>query len=525
MKLKLTFGLAALLVAGLVSCSKDEGNQINKEMQISVTAKAKEFADANETRTNISTGVGLWDVGVTERIGLFIWDENIKNRELTGTSANGLSIKFEGTLPHTPADGDYTAYAIYPYRAVPAQTGSTIPHLHARVELPAIQSPLLNSFDPRADIMYSESFTVSVAGLTAVNDISTNFTHAVAIVKVVFMDGELGGDILNETYGEPMTKFTLTNGNTAQLLTGRKDMSLIDGVFQNYTNAPASYSVSATYTAADNFVLNTTNAIYLCVYPGTLTSGSQLTFEAETENYTIKKVVTLGQNIPLPANKITTLNVKDATVTAKPQVQGQITAGWDMSVFATDSWGTSPMAISNNSATGVVTFGGLTKNNFANTGVSGTTFGWGTGGGSAALLNRQQDNTDAMNPNSYVTFTMQSTKEMSLSSLYLRLRFTRTACPNTSLQYRIGSGNYSEIENYAFVSSQPSGTANYNYTYDLTSTTALQNIAAGTTITFRIVPVAATWTTTGNWYISNYLTNNTTPWVGNALQINGSYLP
>ena len=310
MKLRLTLLLSAILCLGMFSCIKEELHitNDNEGLLITITAGATEYTEENETRTNISTGRGRWDIGVDEHIGLFMG--TVKNCKLSGRTADeGLTVKFSGNLGATLANGPYTAYAYYPHGTIAQE--ATDP-LYARVNLPAVQEPLLKSFDPKAHIMYANPFSVTIAGSAVVDNISANFNHAVAFIKVVF------SNIGAATNGEPITKFTLTNGNSEQYLTGRKDMNLATGAFKDYeaTGFQTPY-VTAVYNEADNFALNGVNAIYLCVYPGTLTGGTQLRFEAETDSYKIKKEITLSstEKVPLRPGHVTTMHISAPTIT------------------------------------------------------------------------------------------------------------------------------------------------------------------------------------------------------------------
>ena len=317
MKAKLLFGLSAILLLALTSCKKEEQADFKEKdgLLITITAGTKDYTDEHGTRTNISSGEGRWDIGVDEHIGFFMPTANVRNARLSGrTQDQGLSIKFSGNLGLTPANNTYAAYAYYPYGTLPQEASNP---LYARVNLPTVQEPLFNSFDPKADLMYAESFNVTIANSAAVDNISTSFNHAVAIVKVVFK-----GATLAAANGEPIRKFTLTNADAIQL-TGHKEMSLVDGTFQNYASADKTPYVTALYEESAGLVLNGTNAIYLCLYPGTLPLGTDLIFEAETENFKIKKSLTITtQNAPaggiaLPANKITLLTVNDPIVTPR----------------------------------------------------------------------------------------------------------------------------------------------------------------------------------------------------------------
>ncbi|MBO5882014.1 MAG: BACON domain-containing protein, partial [Alistipes sp.] len=60
---------------------------------------------------------------------------------------------------------------------------------------------------------------------------------------------------------------------------------------------------------AEPLAIDGDNAIYLIVYPQTLTADSELKFEASTEGYAIAKSITLPQDIELIGGAVNTLNV------------------------------------------------------------------------------------------------------------------------------------------------------------------------------------------------------------------------
>ena len=140
------------------------------------------------------------------------------------------------------------------------------------------------------------------------------------------------------------------------------------------------------------------------------------------------------------------------------------------------------------------TVGGMTR--AAGVGTGGTAAGsaW---GGSAWC---QTTATDAITNNQYVYFTMQATAgyTMSLTTWNECYRRSGTGPANGLLQYSINAGPYTDITTLAFTSTSTSGACLSSV--NLNSVAALQNVAAGNVITFRIVPYGAT-SSSGTWYI------------------------
>src|SRR5205814_5837580 len=77
-------------------------------------------------------------------------------------------------------------------------------------------------------------------------------------------------------------------------------------------------------------------------------------------------------------------------------------------------------------------------------------------------------------------------------------RHSSTGPINGSLQYQIGSGPFTEIAAFSYPSNTSSGGS--LSPMDLSAISALQNVGAGTNVTFRIVNWGGT-SSAGTWYI------------------------
>jgi hypothetical protein len=101
-----------------------------------------------------------------------------------------------------------------------------------------------------------------------------------------------------------------------------------------------------------------------------------------------------------------------------------------------------------------------------------------------------------------VTFSVAANTNhtISLSSLNLFYRRSGTGPSTGTLQYSLdGGSSYQSIGTFSFPTSTSGGAQ--HAPIDLSTTTALQNVAAGTPVKFRIVPSGGTNTTTGTWYV------------------------
>ena len=167
-------------------------------------------------------------------------------------------------------------------------------------------------------------------------------------------------------------------------------------------------------------------------------------------------------------------------------------AGWDASTLS--GYGPSPFAATT-SATNIIV-GGLTRGSGVTT--SGTAAGraWGGNGwidGSA---------TDAITNNRVVTFTVQASSGSSVSFGSISkfdYRRSNTGPSNGRLQYQVGPiDSFHDITDVSYSSTSSSGASIGSI--DLSGISALQNVAAGTVVTFRIVNWGGTGSA-GTWYI------------------------
>lgn len=199
---------------------------------------------------------------------------------------------------------------------------------------------------------------------------------------------------------------------------------------------------------------------------------------------------------------------------ANPAAYSGVLAGWDMNALpgGSGNFGASPFAPTTNapnvSVIGLVRGAGVTTSGFA------AARGW---GGSGFTSTSQSA---AISANQYVTCDITAASGYSISvsavSQFVYRRSSSGATTGT-LQYQIGSGAFNDLTNLSYASSATGGAA--LPAIDLSGISALQNVPAGTTITFRLVNYNAS-SSGGTWY----LYDQTTPGV-NDFEITGSLAP
>ena len=188
-----------------------------------------------------------------------------------------------------------------------------------------------------------------------------------------------------------------------------------------------------------------------------------------------------------------------------------VLAGWDVHSLAggSASFGASPLSATTADAN--LTVVGLTRGSGIST--SGTAAARGWGGTDWQTANAAA----AVTGNDVVTFsvTANSGYQVSLSAISkLDYRRSSTGPSSGVLQYKLGNGAYTDITTLSFTATASSGGSISSI--DLSSIPALQNVAAGTTVSFRIANYGGS-SSTGTWYI--YDVANTT---ADDLQISGT---
>jgi hypothetical protein len=180
-------------------------------------------------------------------------------------------------------------------------------------------------------------------------------------------------------------------------------------------------------------------------------------------------------------------------------LNAQLVVGWDMNGLS--AYGASPFAPSNTAAG--VTIGGLTRGAGVTTVNTAAANAWGGNGFDGATTEA-----GAITNNNFVTFTITpnvgSTLSLSNIAAY-NIRRSGTGPATGQWQYRINAGAFSNIGTPITWGGTTSATGNLQAAITLSSIPALQNVAGGTTITFRVV----TWSSpaagsTGTWYFNNF---------------------
>jgi hypothetical protein len=201
----------------------------------------------------------------------------------------------------------------------------------------------------------------------------------------------------------------------------------------------------------------------------------------------------------------TSSTVASATLTVTNQATSGTILAWN--VAGQSNFGTQGLA-AGTAATGVTNSTGLTRGSGVSTSGTAAANAW---GGS----NWASTSSAGISGGQYITFgmTVAAGHTLSLSSIDMNYRHSGTGPTNGLWQYQLNGGSWVTIADIAneFPSSSSSGAAMTEL--NLSGVGGLQNVAAGTTVTIRLVPYGAT-SSGGTWYVYDT--------TGNDLVINGS---
>jgi len=191
------------------------------------------------------------------------------------------------------------------------------------------------------------------------------------------------------------------------------------------------------------------------------------------------------------------------------QARADVLASWETTGLS--NFGPSPFTATTANANLIV--GGLTRGSGITTGGSAGAAAWG------GVNFAGTDEASAISGNDFATFTITANAGNMVSFTDIpayNIRRSGTG-PTTGIwQYQVGSGSFTDIGSAITWGSNTTGTGNSKPAIDLSGISDLQNVPAGTTVTFRIV----NWSggASGTWYINNIS-------AGADLQVEGTVSP
>ncbi len=199
---------------------------------------------------------------------------------------------------------------------------------------------------------------------------------------------------------------------------------------------------------------------------------------------------------------------------SQPAAYTGILAGWDTSALTggANNFGSTVLAPATNAPN--VSVAGLTRASGVGTTGTGAGRGWGGNGFNVTTA------ASALSGSKYVSFSVASSNGYSLSvSNISQFYYRRSSTGPTSgtLKFQVGTNSYVDVTNFSYSSTASSGSS--IGAIDLSGIAALQNVPAGTNVTFLIVSYGGS-TSSGTWYIFD-----TTSSTADDLEITGSLAP
>ena len=197
------------------------------------------------------------------------------------------------------------------------------------------------------------------------------------------------------------------------------------------------------------------------------------------------------------------------------QARADVLAGWDFSTLTggSSNFGPSPMAATTSAAG--ITVGGLTRGvGVGSTAGTGAARAW---GGNSWNGNATLD--AAITAGDFITFSFTPTSgyAMSFSDVAsYNVRRSNSGPTTGQWQYQVGSGTFADIGTPITWGSDTTATGNLQPTITLSGIGGLQNIAAGTSVTFRIVNWNASGSS-GTWYLNSQSTTADLDFVVNGV--------
>ena len=252
------------VLAVVAGCNKPES--LRKTVLVPVTVEAS----SNETKAAFDRHDGQTYISFSELDRIGIYDgESVKPFE---TAEGGSRADFTGEVAMDAETGEALVpnyYAVYPYSEGMEYNGGAI-----SVNIPNIQVPVLDGFDPAAQIGYAKADA---------SRLSFNFTNAVAFAKV---------------------KVSVDNVNLLGILATNEDGSTLSGSLKiNPETGEMTDGDAAIWSYVQFSTLLEQGVYYLCLKPGTYDiqffaetadgerycnySMSDVTFEANCAKYII----------------------------------------------------------------------------------------------------------------------------------------------------------------------------------------------------------------------------------------------
>lgn len=338
-------------------------------------------------------------------------------------------------------------------------------------------------------------------------------TSSTAVIRLGAGATDTGDNAADFTTGPPNARNSAIGGATPDLTISKSHSgNFIQGdTGKSYTitvtnggNAPTTGTVTVTDSLPSGLTATAMSGTGWTVNLGTLTAArsdslaTSASYPPLTVTVNVSANATSVTNVASVSGGSQTNPANDTAsdpTTITPTGGGGtpvVLASWDVS--GQTNYGTSPLAAT---AAANVTVGGLTRGSGVTTTPTAATRAWGGNGFSATTA------TAAVTANDFATFSVTPAAGYTASFTSLSkfdYRRSTTGPASGVLQYQVGAGAFADAATFSYTSTSNIGAS--LAAIDLNGIGALQNIAPGTTVTFRIVNYGGT--TGGNWYIYDF---------------------
>ena len=307
MKKSLFFSAVALCALTIFGCNKEVDSPKTapegREVHFTINAGAPETKTFIEYDGVNHKYVPNWQN--SDKLGVifnsFGESKKAADAEFSNTLASGTTASFSGT--GTVKGDEQTLYAFYPASAF----GKAYSNSVIGLEIPDTQKPTAASFDPSADVLVNEPYSMVIANADVVID-DMQFRRVGSILRLTITDGTSTGKISSDK----IKTVTISSNMANAAFAGRYRYDFV-GKKAYYNNGTvnehmATKIASVTADLTDN-PLSVGDPIFLVVNPQDLTASSKLTVEIATDNHNITKEITLTQVLPFRGGTMTSISV------------------------------------------------------------------------------------------------------------------------------------------------------------------------------------------------------------------------
>lgn len=290
--------MAAMAVVASVSCTKEDDGPKN-DGNDNTPVEPTEFHFVVTTAEDSGDGPYTTMWSKADELAVFIGaiDNSLTapTAVLTNQNEAGLTARFEGTVSGVAGNGTFMSFT-------PSSSFGGC-HADSKVEI------ALNSTQKPGSATIDKSCDVRVAGpceyTAADGEVTVNDLYLKRIFSVLKIS--LSGDeTLN---GEKVSSFRLT-APEGVVLAGRASVNLADAAISEWSIQESAVTAAYAENDAPVFGNETGTSVYFIVNPTTVQSGSELLFEAETDNYSIVRTVTLTEELVLPESRIAEISLE-----------------------------------------------------------------------------------------------------------------------------------------------------------------------------------------------------------------------